>query len=54
MCYPFNGFEVGGLPSRGMSRKSKQPKEAYGALHVSTLEVKGGDTRGGNRTATKV
>ena len=47
-------IEVVGMPSRRMSGKAEQPRGAYGTLHVSTLEVEGGDTTGGNGTATKV
>ena len=36
-------FEFSGVPSGRIPRKGKQPKEAYGALFVSTLEFKGGN-----------
>ena len=41
------------MPGRRKSGKGKQPREAYGDFHVSTLEFEGGNRIGRNGSATE-
>ena len=53
ICGVFSaGTEAGGTPGRWMTKKGKKTRETQRTLHVSSLEVKDGDYRGGTGTAT--
>ena len=45
------GNEVGVMPDKWMPGKGKQPREAQRKLHVSSLEVEGGNYIESNGTA---
>ena len=44
--------ENGGIPGIQRTGKGRKPREAYGTLHVSKLEVVVGNPTGGTETDT--